>query len=359
VRWRRRSALERAALARPLVLRGRLWVGDGTSYDDGCVIVETDGTLSSFGTLSSDGALGTVEVPFGALEVAAAWIGPGIVDEHVHLCFGDPEHVLRHGVVEVCDLGAPPADAVRFRALDAPHARVAGPLLTAPGGYPSRSWGSAGFAAFVDGIDQTQRLVSGLVTRVDVVKVALEPNGGSVPTVELVRTIVDAAHAGNRPVAAHALSVAMVERALDAGVDLLAHMPTEALPAELVARLVETDTLVVSTLHTFAASGDGRAAIDNAVALLAAGGSLRYGTDLGNAHTRPGAEPNELALLARDAGLGVDGALRAATRPLAAGEPARLVALAADPHDDLDALRSPVAVVCGTTALLHGPSVDG
>ncbi|HET6817101.1 MAG TPA: amidohydrolase family protein [Mycobacteriales bacterium] len=315
--------------------------------------MDTDGLVAACGERAS------VDVPFGAFEVSAGWLGPGIVDEHVHLAFGDPEHVLRHGVVEVCDLGAPPADAVRFRQLDAPHTRVAGPLLTAPGGYPSRSWGSAGFAAFVDEIDQTRRLVSGLVTQVDVVKVALEPHGGSVPTAELVRAIVEAAHAADLPVVAHALSVGMVERALDAGVDRLAHTPTEALPAELIARLVESRTTVVSTLHTFVASGDGQAAVDNAAAIVAAGGGLRYGTDLGNAHTRPGAEPRELALLAHDVGLGAEGALRAATHPLRVGEPAGLVALPADPRDDFEVLRHPVAVVCGATALLQEPPEVG
>lgn len=349
MRWRRRPALERASLAQPLVLRGHLWVGDGTTYDDGCVVVGTDGMVTACGES------GGVDLPFGAHEVAAVWIGPGIVDEHVHLAFGDPEHALRHSVVEVCDLGAPPADAVRFRQLAAPLTRVAGPLLTAPGGYPSRSWGSAGFAAFVDDPEQAQRLVSGLVTQVDVVKVALEPEGGPVPTAELVHAIVEAAHAANLPVAAHALSVAMVERALDAGVDRLAHTPTGALPAELVSRLVESDTTVVSTLHTFVASGDGNAAVANAAALVAAGGLLRYGTDLGNAHTRPGAEPKELALLAHDVGMGTAGALRAATHPVRIVEPARLVALSADPHDDLETFRNPAAVVCGTTMLLQEP----
>lgn len=335
------------------MLRGRLWVGEGTTYDDGCVVVDTDGVVSAYGERSS------IDVPFGAFEVAAAWLGPGVVDEHVHLAFGDPEHALRHGVVEVCDLGAPPADAARFRQLDAPHTRVAGPLLTAPGGYPSRSWGSAGFAAFVDDVDQARRLVSGLVTQVDVVKVALEPQGGSVPTAEVVHAIVETAHAADLRVAAHALSAEMVECALDAGVDELAHTPTEVLPAELIARLVDAGTTVVSTLHTFVASGDGRAAVGNAAAIVAAGGTLRYGTDLGNAHTRPGAEPKELALLARDVGMGADGALRAATHPLRVGEPARLVALPADPHDDFEALRNPVAVVCGATALLREPPEAG
>jgi len=346
MRWRRPPALERGPLDHPIALRGRLWVGDGTAYDDGCVVVDADGSVSACGEAAA------VEVPYGARVIEAAWVGPGLVDEHVHLAFGDPEHALARGVVEVRDLGAPPPDAVRWRQLDAPRTLVAGPLLTAPGGYPSRSWGSGGFAAFVDDLGQTQRLVAGLATQVDMVKVALEPAAGPVPSAELVRAIVTAAHEADKPVTAHALSVTMVERALDAGVDELAHTPTEPLPAELVARIAAMGVRVVSTLHTFVAGGAGRAPVDNAAALVAAGASVRYGTDLGNAQTRPGAEPRELDLLAGDVGLGREGALAAATRAIRVAEPAGLVALPGDPLRDFSSYRDPVAVIVRATGLL-------
>ena len=348
MRWRRAGGLQRANVERPLALRGALWVGDGASYDDGRVVVGVDGTVTALG------AARDVEAPFGAQEISAAWVGPGIVDAHVHLAFGDPEHALAHGVVAVRDLGAPPADAVRWRQLDAPRVEVAGPLLTAPGGYPSRSWGSAGFAAFVDDADQAHRLVRGLATQVDVVKVALEPGGGPVPSVEVLDAIVAAAHESGLPVTVHALTAEMVDRALTAGVDELAHTPTERLPAETVQRVAAAGTTVVSTLQTFVAGGTGDGALDNAAALVEAGATLRYGTDLGNAGTRPGVDPRELVLLADRVGLGADGALRAATAPLALGSAAALVALKADPRRNPGAWRDPVAVVVGNV-LLHRP----
>lgn len=147
MRWRRRPALQRRAIEHPVALRGALWVGDGTSYDDGRVVVGTDGLVQAVGPADA------VDVPADAEPIEVPWVGPGIVDAHVHLAFGDPDHALAHGVVAVRDLGAPPADAVRWRKLEAPRVQVAGPLLTAPGGYPSKSWGSAGFAAFVDDAD--------------------------------------------------------------------------------------------------------------------------------------------------------------------------------------------------------------
>lgn len=330
-------------------MRGPLWLSAGVEHTDGVVVVDVNGMVAAAGPAA------TVAAPADADEVRTGWVGPGLVDAHVHLAFADPVHVGAGGVVAVCDLGAPPADATRWRQLAFPRVNVAGPLLTAPGGYPSRSWGSAGFAAFVDDVEQTTRLVSALTTQVDIVKLALEPAGGPVPSPEVAAAVIEAAHAGGRRVTAHALTVEMVVRALDAGVDQLAHTPTQALPAELVARIAAAGVDVVSTLQTFAGGDEGRVAIDNAAALAAAGVTLRYGTDLGNAGTRPGADPRELTVLARDVGFGADGVLAIATEPIVVGEPAALVALRSDPRSDPDAWRRPLAVVVGATVLLADP----
>jgi len=343
---RPRSEPDTGDVGAGLCLRGPLWVGDGTAYDDGRVLVGADGVVAAVGA-ASDVDVGDAE------EIAVGWVGPGLVDAHVHLGFGEPDHVLRHGVVAVRDLGAPPADAARYRKLAAPRVEVAGPLLTAPGGYPSRSWGSAGYAAFVDDPGQVERLVAGLCSQVDVIKLALEPSGGPVPSAEVAAAVVRVAHDNGREVTCHALTVAMVERALDAGADELAHTPTELLPAELVARLAAGRVRVISTLQTFVAGGLGAVVLDNARRLVEAGVDVRYGTDLGNAGTRPGADPKELRLLARDAGLGPEGALRAATRPVAAGEPAGLVGLSGDPLADPERYRDADVVVVGRTVLRH------
>jgi imidazolonepropionase-like amidohydrolase len=353
---RARAAPETGDIGAGLCLRGPFWLGasvagggtsygaGGTSYDDGRVLVDADGIVRAAGPAA--------EVdPGGVEEVAVGWVGPGLVDAHVHLGFADPDDLLRHGVVAARDLGAPPADAARYRKLAAPRVEVAGPLLTAPGGYPSRSWGSGGYAAFVDDPEQAERLVAGLCTQVDVVKLALEPSGGPAPTPEVAAAVVRVAHGAGREVTCHALSVAMVERALDAGVDELAHTPTEPLPDEVVARIAAAGVRVVSTLQTFVAAGDGAGAVDNARRLAAAGVRLRYGTDLGNAGTTPGADPRELRLLDREVGLGPAGALAAATRPIVVGEPAALVGLDGDPFADPGRFRDAPVVVVGRTVL--------
>jgi len=344
---RPRSEPDVGEIGAGVCLRGSLWLGrDAEVIADGRLLVDEHGVVVAAGPATEVSAGGVEEIQVG-------WVGPGLVDAHVHLGFGEPDHVLRHGVVAVRDLGAPPAGAARYRKLAAPRVEVAGPLLTAPGGYPSRSWGSAGYAAFVDDPAQVEPLVAGLCTQVDVVKLALEPSGGPVPSAEVAAAVVRVAHDNGREVTCHALTVAMVERALDAGVDELAHTPTERLPDEVVARLAEDRVRVVSTLQTFVAGGIGDPALDNARRLVAAGVELRYGTDLGNAGTRPGADPRELRLLDRQVGLGAVGALRAATGPIVVGEPAAVVGLSGDPIVDPKHYRDAEVVVVGRTVLRH------
>lgn len=295
-----------------LVLRGR----------NATVYVGDDGRVT-------DGARDDARV------IEGVWVGPGIVDAHVHLAFGSFEEMLAGGVVAVRDLGAPPDLAARVRAS---NVAVAGPLLTAPGGYPSRSWGADGFGAFVRDAADARRVVNGL--DVDVVKVALEPAGGQpVPDAETTRAIVEAAHDRGLPVTAHALTEVMVVRALDAGVDELCHTPVEPLSERTVERIADSRVPVVSTIECH-----GDAAARNAALLHAAGVRLVYGTDLGNAGTRTGADPRELRRLA-DAGLGKQGAFEAATRPIVLGEPARVIVLDGDPVEDPERWRTPVAVV--------------
>jgi imidazolonepropionase-like amidohydrolase len=357
-------------LDRGLVLRGTVWTGGAAEPFDGTVLVAPDGTVDAVGPAAA------VPVPDGAPVMGGpgCWVGPGVVDAHVHLAFGGPDEALRGGVVAVRDLGAPRERARAWRTGGGepppgwPRVAVAGTVVTATGGYPSRTWGADGFASFADSPGAARALVADLAADgVDVVKLALEPGPGwPVPPPDVVRALVRASHDAGLPVVAHALTAAMVERALDGGVDELAHTPVEPLPPPLVDRLAAAGVAVVSTLETFHADGHGPTAAANAAALHRAGVRLLYGTDLGNTGTRPGADPRELDRLAA-AGLGRLGALRAATEgsasaagmrcgsgTLVPGAPAALVVLPADPLADPQAWRGPLAVVCGRRAVRRG-----
>lgn len=350
-------------LGRGVAFAGRVWPGTGEPCEQGVVIVGPDGLIAACGP--------GLAVPEGVRLLRGGWVGPGVVDAHVHLAFGSPAQALAGGVVAVRDLGAPPGDARRWQGADAPTVAAAGPVLTAAGGYPATSWGAAGFAAFLTDPRSVRGLVRDLVADgVDLLKVALEPGDGlPVPTPAQLRAVIDAAHGCGLAVTAHALTVAMVERALDAGVDELAHTPVEVLPTTVVDRIADAGLPVVSTLQTFYAGGLGRGAGINAAVLHAAGVRLVYGTDLGNAGTRPGVDPRELDRLA-DAGLGRVGALVAATAGSAraaglagragdgtirVGQPARIVLLDGDPLVEPAAWRRPQAVLTDGHLVTAGP----
>jgi imidazolonepropionase-like amidohydrolase len=348
-----------------------VWPGGGrASYDDGVVLVDDNGRIAAIGTRDD------VDLPadISMLGGATTWVGPGIVDAHVHLAFGGPRELAAGGVTAARDLGAPLERATAWRSGDDPlvgsaRIAIAGPLLTAPDGYPSRSWGADGFAAFVGDGAIAMTVVRALAASVDVIKVAIEPAGGPTPDEDTVRAVVEAAHEMGLAVTAHALTVDAVRVALAGGVDELAHTPVERLPPALIDGIAAVGVGVVSTLQTFVAGGVGASAVENAAALYAAGVTIRYGTDLGNTGTSPGVDPRELELLAK-LGMGRDGALVAATvgaagapglaatgttGRLVVGGPADLVVLAGDPLEDPDQWASPVAVLVAGRAIANRP----
>jgi imidazolonepropionase-like amidohydrolase len=361
---RRDERLPDGSLGRGVALRGTVWPGGAAEPYDGVVLIRPDGIIDRIGPPAQ------VPIPVGVRVIGAAhnWVGPGIIDAHVHLAFGPAEQALRGGVVGVRDLGSPRRDALRRRTghrrppRHTPYIGVAGPILTATGGYPSRSWGADGFASFVTTPAQARLAVRGLAgDGVDVVKVAVErgqDGAWPVPSTAVLRAVVEAAHGAGLKVVAHALTAEAVARVLDAGVDELAHTPVEPLSEALVDRVAAAEVTVVSTLQTFFSTGTGRAAAANAAALHRAGARLVYGTDLGNAGTRTGVDPRELDRLA-DAGLGRSGALRAATEGAAAvagmrlrtgrlerGRSAEAVLLNGNPLVEPGVWRVPRAVVC-------------
>jgi imidazolonepropionase-like amidohydrolase len=356
-----------SSLGAGAVFRGTVWVGGAAVPVDGVVVVDSAGRVDRIGPV------GQVHVPEGLPVYGGPghWIGPGLIDTHVHLAFSDVP-ALSTGLVAVRDLGAPAAVARAVRtghrrpAAGQPFVAVAGQIVTAPGGYPSVTWGRDGFGAFAADPAQARVVVQRLAIAADVIKIALEPGpaGWPVPDPATVRAVVEAAHSAGLRVVAHALRADMVGRAVDAGVDELAHTPTERLPPGLVERFAAARIGVVSTLQTFFSDGTGATAAANAADLVEAGVTLRYGTDLGNTGTRPGVDPRELDRLA-DAGLGRLGALRAATEAAAAapgirgrtgrlrpGEPAALVMLPGDPLQEPGLWSTVLAVVADGRLLL-------
>lgn len=248
------------------------------------------------------------ESPASAPRIEGGVLFPGFVDAHVHLSFATAETVALGGVTTVIDLGEPEAFAF------APHppltVRAAGPLLTAPRGYPIRSWGAGGYGLEIRDVAHARDAVARLADRgAALIKIALEPAGGPILDADSLSAVADAAHARGLLVAAHALGAASVATALDAGADVLAHTPVEPLPASLIRAAASRDVAVISTVRAF---GTARSTLDNLAALARAGCRIAYGTDLGNDGIVPGIDTKELEILAGTLG-GAEAALAAAT----------------------------------------------
>jgi imidazolonepropionase-like amidohydrolase len=219
-------------------------------------------------------------------------IVPAFIDAHVHLSVaGDVALVarveLRRGIAGVLDLGEPerllPIDPRPLRA------RYSGPLLTAPGGYPTQTWGKDGYGLELSTAAAAREAVARLADKeARFVKIAFDPRFPLLQQ-DVARAAADEAHRRGLFVAAHALDADSVRRALDAGADVLAHTPRDELPPDLLARI--KGKWVISTLFAFGVSPD------RLRTLKQAGARIAYGTDLGNEQTKPGIDERELALL--------------------------------------------------------------
>ena len=290
------------------------------------------------------------EAPEAERELIGDWfLIPGAIDHHVHIRLSDPRAVLAGGVTLARDLAWPPeeifplCDISQATDFDGPEVVAAGPMITAPGGYPSRAgWCPAGGWMEVRGAEEGAAAVADL-HRHDpaVIKVALNAEAGSTIDDAALVAVCDAAHGRGLEVTAHVQGRGQTERALGAGVDELAHCPwTERLSDDLAAAVARRMT-VVSTLDIHSYGRDTPelgVAMDNLRRVAAAGGRIRYGTDLGNGPIPPGIHAGEAAHLSA-AGLRTEAVLRALTPgPLRSAGRADVVGLRADPFEDLTAL---------------------
>ncbi|KON73599.1 hypothetical protein M768_11700 [Cellulosimicrobium cellulans F16] len=273
---------------------------------------------------------------------------PPFVDAHVHLGLVDPVAVRRGGIAVVHDLGWVPDVARTWPGRPGfPEVAFAGAFLTAPGGYPSdRSWAPPGS---VEEVGSPEAAVAAVERQVaagaSFVKIALHSDAGPVPDDVTLAALVGHAHAQGRDVVAHVEGRDMAARAFEAGVDRLAHAPfSERLPDDLLAAMarprasaaprskppsplaehdpargrarpdgrkgLNKDPQVVlggsrvSWVSTLDVHGWGSptseqdVAIDNVRRFVALGGTVVYGTDLGNGPLPPGVNARELRALA-------------------------------------------------------------
>ena len=269
---------------------------DGTGADPiaGAAVIVQGGRITAVGPRAQ------VTVPAGiqTIDVRGATILPGFINAHVHGSYDEDtlKAWTRGGVTTVRDMatGQPPEDAFAFRdgvRADLQCARLvaAGPMVTVPGGYPIARW-SVDSITVTSPEDACQKVNQLLDDGADFIKIPLESGaifGQKMPMLspEEVATIVETAHARGAWVSAHVSVTQDLEKALDAGVDDIAHMVTDELPDELAARVVESGTYWVPTLELWKGVGYGLGAhvVDNLRRFIEAGGQVALGTDYAGA----------------------------------------------------------------------------
>jgi imidazolonepropionase-like amidohydrolase len=325
-----------------VIMEGGRVLFSGTAAELGVVAADETG--------SADGLSGSPAPPEPDEELRAdGFLMPGVVDRHVHIGLSDPVTVVSGGVTAVRDLAWPAdvifslAEASESPSFQGPLVRAAGPMLTCPGGYPTRAaWAPTGTGQEVRGSDEAAAAGRELLARgAAVLKVALNSEAGPTISDEELVAICDVAHGAGTIVSAHIQGKGQAARALGAGVDEFAHCPWSEVLSDDLLQAAAKRVRIVSTLDIHSYGRDTpelRTATENLSRFLVAGGRVAYGTDLGNGPIPAGIHVGEAQHLAR-AGLSPHQVLAALTfRPLAPGEPADLVLLGGNPLEDLGAL---------------------
>ncbi|WP_101848346.1 amidohydrolase family protein [Zhihengliuella sp. ISTPL4] len=258
----------------------------------------------------------------------------GFTDHHVHLQLVDHTLLASSRLARVVDLGGEPSAVARIAVHnsgvstgggaseavpgapgpDSPALRTvdfAGAFLTPPGGYPSdRAWAPSGSVREIaDPAAASTAVAEMAAAGASCIKVASNSAAGPLFSDALFRAIVDLAAAHGLPVVAHAEGPGEAQRVVRHGAAQLAHAPfTERLDDEEIAeQAAHASWISTLAIHDPATQA---LAIDNVARFHAAGGTVRYGTDMGNGRTPVDLNPAEVAAL-RTAGLDGDALLRA------------------------------------------------
>jgi hypothetical protein len=298
-----------------------LWIGQRLGP---AVLEEVHGQLRPV-------AFGRAAVQQARVPKVVGALAPGLVDRHVHLGLVDAAALADTAIVEVHDLGWVPSIARGWK-IDPPTRgpiKIAGPFLTAMGGYPSdRGWAPPGSVRELAGPEDGVRAVDQAVAHgYDIVKLVLHSGCPLLDDATLLQ-VVRAAHQRGLPVGVHAEGHDQARRAFEASADVLVHAPwTEALADDLLSDMASS----MRWISTFAIHSGAQLqqALDNARRFLRFGGRLDYGTDMGNGPAPAEPRTAEISALG-EAGLSGDALLTSLTGP--AGDHLQLDRTVHAPH---------------------------
>jgi imidazolonepropionase-like amidohydrolase len=394
-------------MADPVVLTGATLIdGTGAAPVNGCAVVVQDGRIQA--------VVGERAAPAGrTLRLNGLTLLPGLINCHVHLCFGadaDPgatmvkesfattvinatlraRQTVEAGVTTVRDLGGRDyaelsvRDAIRQGTIPGPRVLCAGKGICITGGH---GWQLIGRQA--DGPDEVRKAVrEQLRAGADVIKIfatggvmtpGVDPNSAQL-TLDEVRAAIEEARKAGRRTAAHAQGSDGIANCLEGGITTIEHgiFLTEA----LCRRMARDGVALVPTLiapHAIVeggvAAGIPEFAVRKSLAVrerhsesfqmaLRLGVSIAAGTDAGTPLNPHGSLVPELELMVKG-GLSPFAAIESATATaarvlglehetgrIAPGLAADLLAVAGNPADRIQALDDVrLVIAAGRTAL--------
>lgn len=354
-------------------------VFDGYTFRTNTSVLIVDDQIAQIGSPESIKIEATKTIDLGD-----ATLLPGFIELHAHLNFQNvpAEIVLKHGITTLRDVGGP----IRPPQGGKGNLRIltAGPIITAPNGYPITIFGNTHSAIAVSTAAEARQTVSDLAKAgAVIIKIALEPGGESgapwssdhghvhpnntapewplLPE-NIVKAIVDEAHQLNRKVTAHIGEEKGAEIAINAGVDEWTHIPCAVIPKNLLKKAVEQQVKIITTLDTLSkCSGIAH----NTKILSSLGAELLYGAEIAHPDIPWGIDIQELNYLMRYANLSTTEVLKTATSKagqhlnipllgvLQSGAPADMIAIKGHVLNSLKSLEYPDLVISGGKIIVN------
>jgi imidazolonepropionase-like amidohydrolase len=249
-----------------------------------------------------------------------------------------------------------------------------GPIVDVPGGRPHGNYGILVISP-EDSRDKTNYLLD---AGVDQIKGYLEDGSimnesWDVISLEELQAIVDVAHSRGAIVTAHVQETYLLERALDGGVDDIAHSQLDELvPYPLIDRMIAEDVYLVPTLEIYQVPYMRQMAMNNLGRLVERGVKIALGTDFDIQYGLELGMPSEEIRLMHQSGMTPMQIIVAATKhgarvcnmegeigTLEAAKIADILVVNGDPLVDLNVLKHNVMMVFHNGTLIRTVAKKG